>query len=849
MGSFLFATLNFLLAKLFAPIKQQKGAGLVSGKFELLNIRFAKDNRAIMQLSISVRSLVEFVLRQGDIDNRIHTSSENAMLEGGRIHRKIQKTKGPLYHAEVPLSYSVHTSKYDLIIEGRADGIEEGDPYIIDEIKGTYRNLEHLEEPIPVHLAQAKVYAAIYLYDHGLEQIGVRMTYCNLETEENKYFEMKYSASEIIGWFEEVIKEYRFFADFKAEWSNIRDNSIRDCQFPFKYRKGQKELAAGVYRTIVHGKKLFLEAPTGTGKTITTLFPSIAAIGQKKAEKLFYMTAKSLTEATASDTFNLLRRTQKLRFKTVVITAKDKICLSKDRECNPLKCPYAKGHYDRINEAMKDLIVNEDNYSRDTILYYARKHMVCPFELSLDISLFADGIICDYNYVFDPFVYLKRYFADNSQKKFIFLIDEAHNLVDRGRSMYSADLWLEPLQDLKAEVDMGYFPFKGHLTALYNRLFSMSQASQRPLMLDDIEELVVMVQRLSSSISSYLDEVKDGSFVDNIVSYYFELVRFLAIYDKMDDHYRIYQEWDENERFRIRLLCVNPSSSLALCMKGAVSTILFSATFLPIGYYKELLGGDKEDFEMYSNSNFDPRRKCVLIASDVTSKYTQRGPLLYEKISDYIHRIVQKKRGNYMVFFPSHAFLEEVYEIYLQKYAKEDKAQLLAQGPGMTQDEREMFLGMFSEGNDIDLEDFINMDVEIVDDRVIIGFCVIGGIFSESIDLRKDSLIGSIIVGCGIPLVCNEKEVLRHYFDENDRDGFDFAYKYPGMNKVLQAAGRVIRTEEDMGVVALLDNRFMQNSYKALFPREWENIKVVSTDTVNEVLDDFWAEVSHLTDS
>lgn len=798
-----------------------------------------------MQITISVRGLVEFILRQGDIDNRIHTSAENAMLEGGRIHRKIQKMQGSSYHAEVPLSYNIHTSKYDLTIEGRADGIEEGEIPLIDEIKGTYKNLDHMDEPVGVHLAQAKVYAAIYLIQNKLDNIKVRMTYCSLETEEIKYFNYTFTASEIVGWFEDVVNKYRVFADFKAEWNSISTNSIQNCSFPYPYRKGQKELASGVYRTIVHGKKLFLEAPTGTGKTLTTVFPAIAAIGQKKAEKLFYMTAKTLTGAAASDTFQLLRRTGKLRFKTVTITAKDKICLSKGKECNPNECPYAKGHFDRINEAMLDLMVNEDNFSRDTIQYYARKHMVCPFELSLDISLFADGIICDYNYVFDPFVYLKRYFADNTKGKYIFLIDEAHNLVDRGRSMYSADLRLAPLDNLFSMLMSTSVPFKGRMKALYDQLLSMAKSSERPMMLDNIEPLIDMVDRLVIAISSYLDEVSDGPYHDEIVDYYFELSRLLTIYDKFDDNYRIYQEWDENEGFRIRLLCVNPSQNLGACMSMAVSTILFSATFLPIQYYKELLGGSDEDYEMYSNSSFDPGKRCLIIAKDVTSRYAMRGADQYNKIADYIHLIIQKKRGNYMVFFPSHAFLEEVYEVYLNKYASIDEAQVLAQGSNMTEEERETFLDMFSEGNDVNLNDLINMDVDIEDDRVVIGFCVTGGIFSESIDLRKDSLIGSIIIGCGIPLVCNEKEVLRHYFDENGRDGYDFAYRYPGMNKVLQAAGRVIRTEEDTGVVALLDNRFLQSGYKTLFPREWQDVTTVTTETVNESLDAFWSKISH----
>ena len=415
----------------------------------------------IVTIEISIRSLVEFILRSGNIDNRIHAAPSDAMQEGGRIHRMIQKSMGPDYHAEVPLKYTYQTDKYELVISGRADGILDKyfgitDAYdaqqsflepsktgpLIDEIKGTYRDLNRLKEPVPTHLAQAKCYAAIYQRQVHCPEIRVRMSYCHIDTEEMKYFDYSFGAEEISSWFNDLILKYKRWSDFEYEWEQLRTRSIKAVQFPFPYRDGQKDLAAAVYRTIIHEKKLFLEAPTGTGKTITTVFPAVKAMGEGKSSKIFYLTAKTITRTAPEDAFNLMRDKQKLRMKTVTITARDKICFLEEgqRNCNPEACPYAKGHYDRINEAIYDMLTNEDSFDREKIIEYAGKHEVCPFEMSLDMSLWADGVICDYNYLFDPFVYLRRFFVEGVKGDYIFLVDETHNLLDRGRDMYSAVL-------------------------------------------------------------------------------------------------------------------------------------------------------------------------------------------------------------------------------------------------------------------------------------------------------------------------------------------------------------------------------------------------------------------------
>ena len=793
-----------------------------------------------MEIRISVRTLVEFILREGDIDNRIRTNAENAMQEGGRIHRMIQKQMGSEYHAEVSLCHTIHTDAYDLVIEGRADGIQDSDPVLIDEIKGTYRDLRHMKEPVAVHLAQAKCYAAIYTLQHDLQKVSVRMSYCNMDTEEMKYFNSEYTAEEITAWFDELVGQYRVWADFRCEWNEKRTDSVKNMQFPYTYRDGQKELAADCYRSICHEKKLFLEAPTGTGKTITTVFPAIKAIGEGKADRLFYLTAKTITRTVAEDTVRLLRTTQALKFKTVTLTARDKICFLEKSDCNPVSCSCAKGHYDRINKAMYDLLTHEDDFSREVILEYARRYQVCPFEMSLDMSLFSDGIICDYNYVFDPFVYLRRFFGDGVKGAYIFLIDEAHNLVDRGRDMYSAELVKEDFMALSRLVRPYHKSIASLLDQCNKELLKLKRECDGCEILDSVEPFITVVNRLSSKISEYLDEHSDGPVREEMLQFYFQVSRFLTIYDLVDQNYAVYDELRSDGSFMLKLLCVNPAANLAACMERGKASILFSATFLPIQYYKSLLGGTAEDYEVYARSIFDPARLGLFIGTDVTSRYTRRSELEYDHIAEYIHQITSARKGNYLVFFPSHQFLEQVGKIYEEKYMDPDRTELAVQETYMSEEDRESFLNRFTAGNHVDLSEVIHMKMEVVDNRSILGLCVMGGIFSEGIDLKNDSLIGVIVVGTGLPQVCNEREILKAYFDEAGQNGFDYAYRYPGMNKVLQAAGRVIRTETDTGIVALLDERFMQRGYQQLFPREWISYREISTDLVKNELNAFW---------
>ena len=795
-----------------------------------------------MEVRVSVRGLVEFILRAGDIDNRRGRSSENAMAEGGRIHRMIQRRMGSEYTAEVSLSYRYPGGEYDILVDGRADGIIDGDLITIDEIKGTYRHLDKMDAPVPEHLAQAKCYAYIYASQHFLERVRVRMTYCNMDTEDIRYFYETYDVEELKQWFELVLIQYKKWMDYRFEWNKKRQKSIKEMVFPFAYREGQKELAAYVYQTIVHKRKLFLEAPTGVGKTISTVFPAVKAMGEEKADRIFYLTAKTIAATVAEDTFSLLRE-KGLLFKSVIITAKDKICFMEETECNPEHCPYAKGHFDRINDAMYDLLTHESHFGRSEIESYAKKHQVCPFEMSLDMSLFSDGVICDYNYLFDPHVYLKRFFAENKNEKYLFLIDEAHNLVDRGREMYSASLVKEDFLTLKKTVKVYDKKLEKRLEACNHQLLILKKECEDHCKYESVKPFYDCVERLNGALEDYLENHEESPVRKEVLDFYFKISHFLLIYEKLGDDYLIYTSYDEAGNFYLRLYGVDPAKNLQECMDKGVASVLFSATLLPIQYYKKLLGGRPEDYEVYAKSTFDPDKRALLIGRDVTSRYSMRSTMQYRAIAQYIKNVVSGKKGNYMVFFPSHQFLKQVYQEFDFIYGDDENLECILQQEYMKEEERSAFLGHFLGNDDLDLTAVIHMDIETEDAKTLVGFCVLGGIFGEGIDLKNDSLIGAVIVGTGIPQVCLERELIREYFDETMSGGYEYAYLYPGMNKVLQAAGRVIRTQEDVGVVALLDDRFLQNSYRALFPREWSNYQVVDQKSIETAVTRFWENV------
>ena len=854
----------------------------------------------MQELHISVRNLVEFILRGGDIDNRSSRMVQEAMLEGGKIHRKIQKSMGSSYTAEVPLKIERIEESYILVVEGRADGIafgefaadepaeqmeeqrlsetqEEqrlvdaqkdemqiGEPlWYIDEIKGVYRNLASMEQPVYVHKAQAMCYAYIYALQNHLDRIGVQMTYCNLDTEDIRYFREIWEWEDLYDWFEHLITEYKKWADWQIAWRKIRQESIVQLEFPYPYREGQRKLVADVYRTIMRRKTLFIQAPTGVGKTISTIFPAVKAVGEGLADRIFYLTAKTITATVAKETFQILRE-HGYQAKIIQLTAKEKLCMcgedgTEALECNPVNCPYAKGHYDRVNDAVYDLLQTSDLFTREEILTQAKKYQVCPFEMSLDVATWVDNILCDYNYVFDPNVYLKRFFQEGIKGDYIFLVDEAHNLVDRSREMYSAQLYKEDMLAVKRIMKPHHYMIAKTLDKCNKAMLEFKRECETYEVQESVGVLTFHLMRLASQLEEFFEKPREFPEKKEVLDFYFAVHNFLNMYELVDEHYVIYTQMEEDGRYMIKLFCVDPSLNLQKWIDKANATIFFSATLLPINYYKQILSTKEDNYAIYAESTFADSQRLLAFAPDVSTKYTRRGPAEYLRIAQYIQAAVEGKAGNYMVFFPSYKMMQDVYEVFRDiaegenpadsaeegqdredgkegenskdgRYGRDEKNQILEicmQTSNMQEQEREQFLHMFEQEREGSL----------------VAFCVMGGIFSEGIDLKNDKLIGAIIVGTGLPQISNERQILKDYYDERGLSGFDYAFRYPGINKVLQAAGRVIRTQEDRGIILLLDERFLQADYAPLFPREWKERKVCNLKQIKEEVKRFWKEV------
>lgn len=813
------------------------------------------------KIKISVRSLVEFILREGDIEGGQGAFKEKeAMQAGSRIHKKIQGRMGLEYTPEYSLKETFDCGNFEIHLEGRADGIWiQEDMVTVDEIKGIYRDLEYLDAPYPIHLAQAKVYAYLYAKQHGHGEINVRMTYVNLDTEEIKYFYEEYTFPQLEQWFLPIIEEYKKWARFQYEWRRIRQASIHETSFPFAYRKGQKELVAAVYRTIYHNKKLFIQAPTGVGKTLSTVFPAVKAVGEGLADKIFYLTAKTVTRTVAKEAFRQLEK-EGLAYKYITLTAKEKLCVCEEPICDPKHCQRAKGHYDRVNDGVFAIINEQNHISREVLESYADKYQVCPFEFSLDISLWCDGIVCDYNYVFDPRVRLKRFFGESTFGEYIFLVDEAHNLVDRGRGMFSARLCKEDFLEIKRMVK-GVRPKLEHSLESANKLLlSMKRECEECEVIDGIDGFILQLMNVAAELEKFLEDLSKDRSKDwpldmekgtereemqkQILNFYFDVRTFLNIYDRLDENYVIYTELSPENNFYLKLFCVNPGKNLSEVLDKGVGSILFSATLLPMFYYQSLLSVKDDDYGIYAQSPFPMENKKVLVASDVSSKYTRRTKKEYEKIAVYIEKVCKSKKGNYLVFFPSYKFMEDVYAVIQEQkgeditqgikfgcehketssYTTKEQVEYIVQSSQMNETEREEFLRAFSKKRE----------------NSLIGLCVIGGIFGEGIDLKGEQLIGAIIVGTGLAQIDHEGELLREYYQKQLEDGFSYAYRYPGMNKVLQAAGRVIRTMDDKGIILLLDERFLQREYTGLFPKEWEQYERCRLENVLEKVAGFW---------
>lgn len=773
-------------------------------------------------LTLSVHQLVDFLLRTGDIDNRVFNRS--SMTEGSRIHASYQASQGSNYMSEYPLLHRFYIGDVDVTIQGRADGIikrKSGD-YIIDEIKSTVEDLKIFrDENFDWHIGQAKCYAYLFALEQNLPSISVRLTYIRQGKEKEKRIEEYYFLiSELEQYVHTLIEDYLDFYNIIFRHIEEKNKSIEQLAFPFtKYRKGQRELAKYCYSIAKNGGRFFAEAPTGIGKTISTLFPFIKASAEDEETKIFYLTAKTSGKESAYNTVSILKN-QGLIINDVVVTAKDKICFSKGKACNPDECPYARGYYNKIQAVLKYMLLNYSSYDLETITKVARENEVCPFELELDLSLFSDIIICDYNYMFDPISYMKRYF-DNDASHHLALIDEAHNLIERSRDMYSASLSLNKYNEAKKSVRPSkHLRLKRSLTKVTKMFKDINDTY-------DFGNHIVegLPEEMMDVLDYFLTTCQDINKNDNkemtkdLLDFYLDVNEFLKITDFYCDKYILYISKDKDD-MKINLFCLDASSFLAKSMKSVKGCALFSATLQPIEYYIDTLGGDKkEDPRIILPSPFNKDNLAILVAPKVSVKYYNREKS-YGEVVEYIKSFIKNKVGNYFIYSPSYEYMDN-----LLTRLDIDNVDIFIQSKDMSDEEKEAMLNNFQANPT----------------RTTLGFMVIGGSFSEGIDLVSDRLIGAVIIGIGLPKINFQSDKIAEYYLQRDLPGRDYAYINPGMNKIMQAVGRVIRSEEDRGAVLLIEERFLNRQYRDLFKEEWENYQVVlKPEEVETILTKFF---------
>ncbi len=776
---------------------------------------------------VAVRDLVAFVLQAGDLTVGGFQRRDRAQA-GTRGHKRVQQARPEDYQSEVEIAFRMEGGVLPMEIRGRIDGLYASRvPVVIEEIKTTTLALDQVNENHnPRHWAQAKCYAHMLACQENLDTIGIHLTYYHLDSQSEKTFAQQFTATELAAFFEALITPYREWFQKVRTRQTSRDKSIQTLDFPYAdYRPRQREMAVAVYRTIRDQDRLYIQAPTGVGKTIAALFPAVKAVGMGLADKIFYLTAKTPGRLVAEETLADLHRAG-LRFKSVTLTAKEKICFCLPVNCDPEICVFARNYYSKIKTALTEIDQHEA-FTRPIIEELAHKHEVCPFEFSLDLALWVDCIICDYNYAFDPRVYLRRFF-DLIRERYTFLVDEAHNLPDRARAMYSADLDKKTVLALRRAL-------KAPLPELAKKLSSINQfllekrktcqtEGQDALVEQELpEKLLKAVREFNHKAEDWLALNQPAEFRQDLLDFYFACSNYLRTAEYFDTFYVSYFERQGKAGLKARLFCLDPAPMLAAPLERSQATLFFSATLLPIDYFKQLLTGIEAYSQRVFPSPFPVENARVLIHNRISTKYKQRADS-YAPIAAAIEAICSAQVGNYLIFFPSYAYMDAVLALVKESLLE---AQLLVQDRGMTEAARETFLAQFSADNT----------------ETLIGFAVMGGIFGEGIDLVGDRLIGTVVVGVGLPQLGLERDLIRRYFDQQNGSGFAYAYQYPGFNRVLQATGRVIRSETDQGIIVLIDERFTHARYRRLFPAHWRGFQIVGSESeIKARLAHFWAQ-------
>lgn len=783
-------------------------------------------------LTVAVRSLVEHVLRSGDLN--LDFMGANRALEAIRAHQHVQDSRPDNYLSEVPVSHRMETDRFVLNIGGRIDGVfchpdtENPESAIIEEIKTKSGSPEYFDSEEfgkhenSMHWGQAKIYAWFYASEHGFSKIGVQLTYYHLDSKKTRIFTRQFEANELKAFFNDVAERYLKWAERIAEWQKTRNESIGALAFPFEtYRAGQRMLAEEVYRAIKRRNHLIAQAATGIGKTLATLFPSVKALGLGLGSKIFYLTARTTGRIVAEKSLGELRKGG-LRLKSVTLTAKEKVCFNPESACSGEECEYARGYFDRVDEAA-EAVFDREAQDRVTILAAARAHTVCPFEFSLELSLWADCVICDYNYAFDPKVYLRRFFADETGD-YIFLVDEAHNLVDRSRDMFSAELCKSSFLKLGRALGKALPPVRKNIGKIGAWMRKAKKACEEEgghtagkTPPDDLYPLLVAFSR---SAEKWLMRNVKTDFRRPLMENYFEVGSFMRTADIYDETYAVCHNAFEKD-YRVKLFCVDPSRQMGECLKRCASAVFFSATMTPTTYFMNILGCGDNTAELTVPSPFPVSNLGVFVADRISTYYNDRTETA-PQVARAITSLLGAKKGNYLVFFPSYAYMRTIHAIVETEGIPD--ARLLVQTPSMTETEREAFLEHFTQDNP----------------ETLAGFAVMGGIFGEGIDLVGDRLSGAVIVGVGLPGISPERNLVREYFNEHGGSGFEYAYTYPGINRVLQAAGRVIRTETDRGAILLIDRRYGTFRYKCLLPKQWRPVRTFNHGQLQKNLGTFW---------
>jgi len=748
--------------------------------------------------NLSVRDIVEFIHSKGDLTSEYFYNRD--LLEGTKAHQYWQAKYTELDQKEVSLSYSYELENIKYVIQGRADGLLDGG--IIEEIKSTKYSIEDFDENTrPEHLAQAKVYAYFYIAKNGLKSIKVRLTYISTRDYSFKSIDKRYNKTQLEKFFNRTITMYHEWNKLVQVGEEAFLNSIETIEFPFDtYRTGQRDLMAHVYSTVKKSNILYAMSPTGVGKTMAMLFSTLKAVNDVD-EKVFYLTAKNAGKKIVLDSLDKLIENG-FKGRAIEITNKEASCFIDEVDCDPDICPYAKDFFGKLQEAIKD-IFSELLLTKNVIDEYAIKHEICPFEYALNLSNLCQVIVCDYNYAFDPKSHLIRYFDDWKYKP-ILLIDEAHNLVPRSKDMYSGSLCLKDLEKL-ASIPKVIKPSIGNSLKVLKDEFALLAEGYKSDIPDSFHDAAI---KLHTKLSKVFQDNQDFDNKKDVLESFFSLNDFVRILEYYGSQYRFGYDGEY-----ATLNCLDASTFLLNTIDNhAFGTVFFSATLYPLEYHKQLLT-EGEGEHIILNSPF-PRENLKVLVSGVSTRYKDRADTA-DEIADLVNSF-SNREGKYICFFPSYQYLEMIASKINSSIST------IIQTRDMTYKERYEYVERFKEKESV------------------LGLFVMGGIFSEGIDYVGEMLDGVIIIGVGLPKYGEYNNLIKDYFNTTVGGGYDFAYTYPGINKVIQAVGRLIRSETDRGVALLVDDRFRSMKYKKLMPVHWSNRKEIDVMQLDEELGDFY---------